>query len=393
MKYEFWIAFRYFLAKRRTRFISLVSLISILGVAVGVMALLVVLAVMSGFDTDLKDKIIGANAHIIVEKDYGITDYSGLMEKIKALPHVEAVAPFINGQAMLIHRQNVYGIGVRGIEPEKEFQVTKIGQYLKEGSSKIGPEEVIIGKVLARKLNLKLGDSISFISPFDGKSYQFRISGIFNSGMYDYDANLVFINLSRAQGIFGLEDIVSGIGIKIDKVELAKKIRQEISQKIGYEYFVLTWMDTNKNLFSALKLEKTVMFIILTLIVIVAAFNIASTLIMLVMEKTKDIGILKAIGATNQSVRLIFSWEGMIIGIIGTFLGTLGGFGLCYLLKNYEFIKLPQDIYYIDRLPVRMERLDSFLVIFFAILISYLSTLHPARQASRLNPVEALRYE
>ena len=384
---------RYFLAKRRTRFISLVSLISILGVAVGVTALMVVLAVMSGFDTDLKDKIIGANAHIVVEKDYGISDYLSLADKLKDMPHVEAVAPFINGQAMLIHRQNVYGIGVRGIEPEKEFRVTKIGQYLKEGSSTIGKEEIIIGKVLSERLKVKLGDSISLISPFDGHSYTFRISGIFNSGMYDYDANLVFINLGRAQEIFGLEGVVSGIGIKIDRVELAKKIRQEINKNIGYEYFVLTWMDTNRNLFSALKLEKTVMFIILTLIVVVAAFNIVSTLIMLVMEKTKDIGILKAIGATSKSVELIFSWEGMIIGIFGTFLGVFGGLGLCYLLKNYEFIKLPQDIYYIERLPVKIERLDSVLVIFFAILISYLATLYPARQASRLNPVEALRYE
>lgn len=393
MRYELWIALRYFLAKRRTRFISLVSLISILGVAVGVMALLVVLAVMNGFETDLKDKIIGANAHIVVEKDYGIMDYAVLMEQIKAVAGIEAVAPFINGQAMLIHKQNVFGLAVRGIEPEKEFRVTKIGQYLRQGNAAIDKEEIIIGNILAEKLNLKLKDAVSLVSPFDGYSHTFHVSGIFNSGMYEYDANLVLINLQTAQEIFGLYGIVSGIGIKIDRVELARKIRQELSKKIGPDYFVLTWMDMNKNLFSALKLERTVMFIILTLIVLVAAFNIASTLIMLVMEKTKDIGILKAIGATSRSVKLIFSGEGMIIGILGTFLGVLGGFGLCHLLKNYQFIKLPQDIYYIDRIPVRIERMDSFLVVFFAVLLSYLATLHPARQAARLNPVEALRYE
>jgi lipoprotein-releasing system permease protein len=393
MRYEFWIALRYFLAKRRTKFISLVSLISILGVAVGVTALIVVLAVMSGFDHDLEEKIIGIHAHLVVEKDYGIPDYPALMQKLSRLPHVQAVSPYINGQAMLIHRQTVLGIGVRGIDEQREFSVTRLGQYLKEGSGQVGKEEIVIGAVLAEKLALKLKDTVILVSPYDGRNYKFAVAGIFSSGMYEYDANIVFINLASAQDMFGLKTVVSGLGIKIDKIHLAGNLKQEIYKLIGYNYYVLTWMDLNKNLFSALKLEKTVMFIILTLIIIVAAFNIASTLIMFVLEKTKDIGILKAIGATNNSIKMIFSWEGMIIGILGTLLGAIGGFGLCGVLKNYDFIKLPPDIYYIDRLPVKIERLDSFLVIFFAILISYLATLHPARQAARLNPVEALRYE
>ncbi|MCM8783633.1 MAG: lipoprotein-releasing ABC transporter permease subunit [Candidatus Omnitrophica bacterium] len=393
MRFEFWIAWRYFLSKRRTRFISLVSIISVLGVTVGVAALIVVLAVMSGFDSELKEKIVGVNPHIIIEKDYGISHFHSLIEQINTLPGVRGVAPFINGQAMLIHRQNVFGLIVRGIEPGLELKVTRLDKYLKEGNFEIKKGEIIIGNVLAEKLALQLGDNLQLISPFDGQYYSFKISGIFHSGMYEYDANLSLINLKDAQEIFGLEGFVSGLGLSIDKVDSAMYIRRTISEKIGPSYFVLTWMDLNRNLFSALKLEKTVMFIILTLIVIVAAFNIASTLIMLVMEKTKDIGILKAIGIPTSSIKLIFSYEGMIIGILGTVLGLVSGCGLCYLLENYQFIKLPPDIYYIDRIPVRMERLDLFLVTFFALLISYIATIHPARQASRLEPIEALRYE
>ncbi len=393
MRYEFWIASRYFLAKRRTKFISLVSLISILGVAVGVTALIVVLAVMSGFDIDLKDKIIGTNAHIFVEKDGGIENYATLRNSIKAVSGVRAVAPYINGQAMLIYRQNVYGIAVRGIEPKEEFEVTRIRQYLKEGSVSLGMGQIVVGKVLAERVNLKLGDVISLISPYDGRNYSFEIAGIFSSGMYEYDANLTLIHINRAQQFFGLDTAVSGIGVSLENVDSARKAKSDIYTKLGPGYYVLTWMDTNKNLFSALKLEKTVMFIILTLIIVVAAFNIASTLIMFVMEKTKDIGILKAIGATGKSIKSIFSFEGMIIGLLGTILGSIGGFGLCWVLKNYDFIRLPQDVYYIDHLPVRVETLDSILVVIFAVLISYFSTLYPARQASRLNPVEAIRYE
>ncbi|MCM8765555.1 MAG: lipoprotein-releasing ABC transporter permease subunit [Candidatus Omnitrophica bacterium] len=393
MRYEFWIAWRYFLSKRRTRFISLVSVISVLGIAVGVTALLVTLAVMSGFDTELKEKIVGVNPHLIIEKDYGVPHYLPLMEKIKTLPGVSGVSPFINGQVMLIQRQNVFSLVVRGIEPELELGVTKLEKYLKEGSFKIGKREIIIGNVLAERLGLRLGETIQVISPFDGQSYNFKISGIFHSGMYEYDANLSLIHLKDAQEIFGLEGFVSGLGLRIEEVDSASKVRKNIIENIGPDYLVLTWMDLNKNLFSALKLEKTVMFIILTLIIVVAAFNIASTLIMLVMEKTKDIGILKAIGVSNRSIKLIFSYEGMIIGIGGTVLGLIGGIFLTYLLKNYQFIKLPSDIYYIERIPVRIEKIDFFLVIFFSLLLSYLATLHPAKKAAQLEPVEALRYE
>ena len=393
MSYEFWISFRYLVSKRNEKFISIISLISIMGVAVGVTALIVVLAVMSGFDSDLREKIVGTNSHIIIEKEGGIIDYDPLVSEINKIPHVMASAPFKNGQALIRQDEQVLGVILRGIDHVREKDVTNIQKYLEEGTLELKKNTAVIGRELAARFSLKIGDSVSLISAIDPEPRDFRIIGIFNSGMFEYDMSLVFTSIESAQNFYATGNAVGGIGIRVDDVNRADRIKKDVQKKIGFGYWARSWSELNKNLFSALKLEKITMFIILALIVVVASFNIASTLIMMVMEKTKDIGILKSIGADNISIRKIFMLDGFLIGFIGTFLGAIGGFILCYLLKTYQFIKLPRDIYYIDRLPVNLELFDYMAVIVSAMLISLLSTFYPAWQASKMEPVEALRYE
>jgi len=393
MRYEFWISFRYLVSRRRERFISIISFISIMGVAVGVTALIVVLAVMSGFDNDLREKIVGMNSHIIIEKEGGIADYNELADTINQMPHVIASSPFVSGQALIRQKDQVTGVIFRGIDPERESQVTNIEKYLVVGTLELKEDTALIGKELAWRLNLAIGDEISMISAATTKPKPFKVVGIFNSGMFDYDMNLVFTSLESAQQFYGVPGLAGGIGVKVVDAYKADQIRDEIQAALGFGYWARSWSDLNKNLFNALKLEKVTMFIILALIVVVACFNIISTLIMMVMEKTKDIGILKSIGVTNSRIRNIFMLNGFFIGFLGTVLGAAGGFTLCYLLKTYEFVKLPMDIYYVDRLPVNLNIMDAATVVVAAIAISLLSTLYPAWQAARMQPVEALRYE
>ncbi len=394
MRYELFISLRYLMAKQKERFISIISLISILGIAVGVMALIIVIGVMTGFDEDLKDKIVGSQSHIVVEQFKAITNPAEVIKEIKTEGQVKEASAFINGQAVVKSDEGIIGVILRGIDPNIEPKVTKIKEYLIKGDLNFGTDGIIIGKELSKRLGIFLGDNIRLISPLSGRIKDFRVCGIFNSGMYEYDLNLLFISLEEARDFYNLENnSATGIGIKINDSNQAAKIKRVLQRKLGFDYTVKTWIDSNRNLFNALKLEKTVMFIILTLIVIVACFNIASTLIMMVMEKTKDIGILKAIGATNQGIMLIFTLEGFVIGLLGTLLGSLGGFGLAYLLKTYKFIKLPSDIYYIETLPVKIQFFDSTLIMLCALLITLAASIYPAYRASRLNPVEALRYE
>ena len=393
MPYELWIGFRYLVSKRKEKFISIISFISIMGVALGVTALIVVLAVMSGFDRDLREKIVGTNSHIVIEKEGGIPDYNNLVREINKIPHVKASSPFINGQALIRQDEQVLGVMLRGIDSVREKDVTNIQKYMESGTLELKKDTVTIGSELSARLGLKIGDTISLISAADPEPKDFKIAGIFNSGMFEYDMSLIFTNLENAQAFYATGNVAGGIGIKVDDVNNADRIKKDVQRNIGADYRVRSWSELNKNLFSALKLEKMTMFIILALIVVVACFNIASTLIMMVMEKTKDIGILKSIGADNKSIRKIFMLDGFLIGFTGTVIGAIGGFGLCYLLKTYQFIKLPKDIYYIDRLPVNLELSDSMTIIIAAVIISLLSTLYPSWQAAKMEPVEALRYE
>ncbi len=419
MAFEWFIGTRYLRAKRKQTFISIITVISVGGVTVGVMALIVVIAVMTGFEADLREKILGVTSHVVLMRHgEGITDYRALGEQVEEVDGVVAATPFIYTQVMLKSASNVSGAVLRGIEPQTAVRVVDLEKNLTEGSLKALEEPkisnsglpgragglvpgIILGKELARTLGVMEGEVVYVISPrgmltpigqVPGMK-RFRVSGIFKSGMYDYDASLAYIALSEAQKILRTGDKVTGIEIRVRDIYQAASIARSIEDSLGVPYWTRDWMRMNRNLFSALKLEKTAMFIILTLIVLVAAFNIAGTLIMMVMEKNRDIAILKSMGATNRSIKKIFVYEGLIIGIIGTFLGVCGGAFLCWLLAQYKFIELPGDVYYISTLPVRMELPDVVIISLGAIAISFLATLYPARQAAGLEPAQALRYE
>ncbi|MCM8795368.1 MAG: ABC transporter permease [Candidatus Omnitrophica bacterium] len=396
MKTELFISWRYLATKRKEKFISLISIISIFGVAIGVAALIVVIAVMTGFDRDLRDKIVGNYAHISVYR-YPVMDndtYRDITKKISSFPHVVAQSPYVQGQVLIKEENRFFAVGLKGIDPLQEERVTKIKQYIVKGDIRnLDKTGVIIGRELASYLGLGLDSELSFYSPL-GKLHKLKIVGIFNSGMYDYDLHLIFTKIDTAQEILGLNNQITAIAVKLDNIYLADKIKGKLGSLLGINYVLNTWMEANQNFFAALKLEKITMFIILTLIVLVAAFNIASTLIVMVVEKTKDIGILKAMGMSASGIRRIFTYEGLIIGVLGTTLGTLGALILCGLLKKYQFIKLPADIYYIDRLPVAIQVWpDIFLIVFLAIVITLFSTIYPAAKAAALKPTEALRYE
>jgi lipoprotein-releasing system permease protein len=393
MSFEFFISRRYFMKLQKERFISIISLISGLGVAIGVMALIVVLAVMTGFDIDLKDKIMGANPHIILHSEEGVPDYEALKTKIKALPGVKDVAPYTSGQAFLYYKDKILSLNVKGIDVASEERVTRIKSYMRGGRVTLPPGGIVIGQELAAALGVGVGDEVTLSSPVVGLNTTFKISGIFYTGMYDYDMTLAFLGIRDAQSFFGVGSLVTQVGVSLVDPDRAPRIKETLSALLPPGLYVRTWMEINKNFFAALALEKLTMFVILTLIVLVACFNIISTLIVMVVEKTKDIGVLKALGATQKSIRTIFTWGGILIGFGGTLLGIAGGVVLCVLLKKYQFIQLPKDIYYIDRLPVAMRWEDIALIAASALAITFLATVYPSYKAARLAPVEALRYE
>ncbi len=401
----------HYLKPKNNSFISLLSSISILGIAIGVMALIVVISVMSGFDHALEAKVIGIESQIIV-LNYGgsIKDYNRVTKDISAIKGVKSTSPFIYTDVMLSSANTSTGSVLRGIDVKTEEKVTDLKKYLIKGNlSGLNNEKyngIALGKVLAQNLGVSVGDRIRIMSP-EGqitpfgvmpKVETFVVSGIIDSGMYNYDSTFSFISIKKAQSFLGLTpNVATGIEVRLNKISsaslYAKKIDKILNKKGQASFYALSWEELNKNLFSAIRLEKLTMFIILSLIVLVAAFNIISTLIMIVMEKRKDIAILKSIGASSKDIMIIFIMQGIIIGVIGTSLGLLAGFLIGYLEKTYHIISLPPSVYYITSLPVRMTPGEFVVIGVSALFLSFIATLYPSYKASKIDPAEGVRHE
>ncbi len=406
---EYFIGLKYLLAKRKQTFISIITVISVSGVAVGVMALIIVLAVMSGFEKELTDRILGATAHVHVTSLEGsVPDPFGLAKRVGQVDGVVATSPYIFSQVMISSGTGTTGGILRGVDVATIGRVTRLPrdirmgriEDLEPGAGK-GLPGVILGKELAANLSVSPGDVVEILTPggnltpmgaFPGMA-GFRVVGLAESGMYEYDSSFAYVSLTAAGKLLGMAGKATGVEVKVRDIYRAGQVAARIREGLGYPYWAKDWMQSNRNLFSALKLEKVVMFIILVLIVMVAAFNIISTLIMVVMDKTKDIAVLMTLGATRTMIRKIFALEGLFIGLAGTLAGTILGGLLCYLLRRYQFIRLPSDVYYISTLPVALSPEILFVVGVSSILICFLATLYPSRQASRVDPAEAIRYE
>lgn len=405
MSFQFFIAKRY-LKSTGSVFLSTITVFSIGGIFVGVAAILAVLSSMNGFREDLKEKIVGTNAHVAILKYFNepIEDYAELLPEVVQFKHVVSAAPFIYTKAMISMGSYVDGVVVRGLDPELEKSTANVSRDIVDGDFELGgdPPGVVLGIDLASNIRAHVGDTVTLASPFGAtvtpvgvfpKMMQLRVAGLFDAGMYEYNTGLVYMSLSTAQEFLNTKDAVTGIELRLDDVYQAPQVGRHIASQLGYPYRTTNWIDLNRNLFAALKLEKVFMFVILTLIVIVAAFNIVSTLIMMVIKKTREIGILKSMGATARTIMGIFMLDGLIIGVTGTALGALGGFLISWLLGKYRFISLPPDVYFLDTLPVHMEVSDFVVVCLAGIGISFLATIYPALRASKLTPVEAIRYE
>ena len=405
---ELFLSIRYLRAKRKQAFISVITVISVLGVMIGVMALVVVLSVMNGFRADLMSKILGVKSHLLVLSYKGaFNDHKRVAGRVGQVEGAVATTPFIHSQVMVNRSGNVSGAILRGIQPETAGNVLNIERMIKDGSlsslesSWDGLPTIIIGNELSKQLGAYPGDVLNMISP-EGKltpmgrvpnSQKYKVTAVFDSGMYEYDASMVFVSLKEAQAFLGFGDRVSGLEVKVKDVYKSDKVGLKIQNALGKPYWTKDWKVMNKSLFSALKLEKFAMFVILTMIVLVGALNIISTLVMVVMEKTRDVAILRAMGASAKSIMTIFMVQGLLVGLVGTLAGLASGLGICHLLARYKFISLPSDVYYITTLPVRVEFWDVCLVSLSAVVISFLATIYPSWHASKLNPVEAIRYE
>ncbi|HXU94486.1 MAG TPA: lipoprotein-releasing ABC transporter permease subunit [Gallionella sp.] len=411
--FELLIGLRYTRAKRRNHFISFISLISVLGMGLGVMALIVVLSVMNGFQKEIRARMLGASPHLEVVADGGrLYDWRPVLEQVAKNPQVAAAAPYVNGQGMLSFGQSVQGVMVRGIEPQRESAITELGEKMKVGALsdlRSGEFGIVIGSDLARALGVRVNDKVLLIAPqgqitpagMMPRLKQFRVTGIFEIGMAPYDSSLALIHMSDAQKLFQLGDAVTGISTKLHDIELAPRVARELQNELPPGLYASDWTQQNSNYFRAVQMEKRMMFIILSLIVAVAAFNIVSTLVMAVTDKQADIAILRTLGASPRSIMRIFMVQGVMIGLIGTLLGVIGGVLLALNISAViSFIEhlfgiqfLAKDVYYISELPSDLRYSEVASVGGISFLISLLATLYPSWRAAQTQPAEALRYE
>ena len=425
MSYEFFISLRYLRARRKQVFVSIITFISMAGILLGVAALIIVLAVMNGFEKELRDKILGINAHIILMEYTGpMRDYAQVKQSVSGVPGVVASTPFIYTQAMLKNGDSVSGIVLRGLSPGDARDVINLGRMMEGRLENLSPQGraemklpkaaadvpgIVLGKELARHVGAFLNDTVHVVSPHGiatpmgmvPRMKKFIVVGIFESGFYEYDSTLAYVSLPDSQEFLGLGDQVTGLEIKVDNIYKARDIGTEIEKRLGYPFWARDWMKMNRNLFAALRLEKRVMFIIVSLIVLVAGFNIICTLIMVVMEKTKDIAILKSMGASSKSIMKIFMFQGLVIGGVGTLLGALTGLGIAWNIgpisrgieNLFGFKILPGDVYYLSELPSLVNYEDVAIIVVGSLVTSLLATIYPSRNASKLDPAEAIRYE
>lgn len=405
MGISFFIAHKYFGAARRGGFITVTAIIAVMGVAIGVLALIVTLAVLNGFETEVMDRIISTNAHVIVRASNGIQDYEDLSRLVWGIKGVTGVAPFVADKAVVLAPNGTDAIFLKGIDQERENMVTDVRRYFHPDDIDLRTDgeisKLILGKEVAYGLQLSIGDTVILArAEMVGESLgllpvlkRFVIAGVFDSGMYDYDATMAFADIRDAQSFYGMGSSVTGLSISVrDRFE-APLVARSLASVLGSGYLISDWIHSNRTLFKWMSMEKKVMFIILSLIVVVAAFNIAGMLIMMVMQRTREIGILRSMGTTKAGITRIFMIQGSLIGALGTTIGTAGGLVLSALIDRYHLIKLPGDVYFIETLPVLVRPIDVISVVATAMIICFVATLYPAWRAANLLPVEAIKYE
>lgn len=420
LRFELFVALRYLLGRRTQAFISFISLISMTGVAIGVAALIIVTGIINGFTTDLRDKILGVNAHAMVLSATNVMpqvanmeryeeSLESLRERVLAIPGVTDAMPFIYTELMISGPRGIKGLILRGADPATAPDVMHgIVTRLTSGRfedivSETGLPGIVIGKELASRIGVSVGDRVNLLAPagqkgaagFTPRVKNARVAAIFSTGMYEYDSSLGIVSLELARDLLGRPDgdWVTGLELTVTDVYKADRIAERVSFELGPPYYARNWMEMNSSLFAALKLEKIGMAIMVTLIILVASFSIVTALVMLVMEKTRDIAIMMSMGATRQAIRRIFMLQGLIIGAVGTAVGFALGLGICWLLTRYQFIKLPPGVYSLDYLPILLQGSDLALVAIGSVLLCYLATLYPSNRAASLEPVDALRYE
>ena len=419
MSYPLFIASRYLTSRSKRTFISIISLMSVMGVAIGVAALVIVMSVYNGVTQETQDKILGANPHIMVMSSRpgafnapsvtgeGESTESPVLAQVRQMPGVTSAVPFLYAEVLLSTPSGATGLVVRGIDPEQSMEAMPMLRDLEQGSAAslvagAGPAGIIVGQDLAKRFRLYVGSRINLMSPagqrttagFVPKLKSFRVVGIFKSGMSDFDSRLAYVSIDAAQELMGYPaGHITGIEAFVEDPFEARDTAVALADRLGVPFYTRNWIDMNANLFAALQLERFGMFIVLLMVILVGSFSIITSLVMLVMEKTKDIAILMSMGATASGIRRIFMLQGAIIGAVGTSIGYVLGIVLALLLKKYQFIELPPDVYIMDTLPVIIDPVDLVIIGVVSMFMCFVATIYPSRQASRLVPAEALRYE